>query len=655
MKNLNKLIIIFALAVSATCFAQEYKFGKVSKEELLESSYPLDSTVNAAILYESKQIYYDYTAEQGFVLITEVFKRIKLYNKNGFDHASAEVFLYDGNGAEEKISGLTGITYSISGGAIVETKLKKDGVFKVEDSDYIDKVSFTMPAIKEGSVIEYKYKIMSPFSRSIDRIVLQYDIPIKKIEVSLTIPEYYTFRKLTTGFLPINLKESSESQTKFINGSTLSYGVTKYKINTNNVPAFKMEPYSGNYKNYISTLSFELQSTQFPYSNIRNYVTTWGAIARGAFKDSRFGGAMDNNKYFKNDIDQLVSGISNPREKTTLIYNYVKDKITWNNRNALVPRKNMKKVYQEGVGNAAEINLMLIAMLKYVKVNVKPILVTSSDRPLSLFPTIQGLDYVIARVRIKDDIFFLDATDKYGEPNVLPDRVIHGLGRVITERGNSEMVLFRPSEISKKQNLVMCEIGNDGSVRGKQRINHTFYEAHDFRMQNASKKEDELVKRLEDFYGLQNISEYKVSNIENIGEPVLESFAFETTDEVEVIEDEMFFSPLLFLRNKENIFKSDNRQYPVDMGYGLSKSCSMNIKIPEGYQVIEKPEDMAFQLPENIGSFVFRMNIVGNMIQLSVSETLSSPLVIEKYYPALKKFYDLLIEKESDQVVLKKT
>ena len=650
----NKLMLGLVLISSWTFFAQDVKFGEVSKKELLEVSYPLDSAVVATVLYENKKIRYRYNAEQGFVLITEVFKRIKLYSKNGFDYATEEVFLFDGNGVKEKISGLTGSTYSISGGDIIETKLKKDGIFRVEDSDYINKVSFTMPALKEGSVIEYKYKILSPFSRSIDRIHLQYDIPIKKIDVSLAIPEYYNFRKRTTGFLLVNLKESSDNQNDFISGDRIDYRVTKYEVNSENVPAFKKEPYSGNYKNYISTLSFELQSTQFPYSSITNYGTTWGAIARGAFKDSRFGGAMNTKKYFKEEIDQLVSGTSKPLEKTKLIYGYVKDKMTWNNRHALIPRKSMKKVYQEGVGNAAEINLMLIAMLKYAKIDVKPILVTTNDKPLSLFPTVQGLDYVIARVRIGDDVFFLDATDKYGEPNILPDRVIHGLGRLITERGNSKMILFRPSKVSKKHNLLMCEIDGDGSIKGRQRIRHTFYKAHDFRTKNASKKEEEQVKRLQNAYGLQNISEYKVSNLKDVDKPIIESFAFETSDEVEVIEDEMFFSPLLFLRNKENIFKSDERQYPVDMGYGLTKSYTVNIKIPEGYQVIEKPENTGFKLPENMGSFIFRMKIIENAIQVSVNETLSSPLVIEKYYSALKQFYNQIIQKENDQVVLKK-
>ncbi len=654
MKNTKRLFIGITLLFATFSFGQEAEYGEISKEELLEASYPLDSSANAAVLFEQRKIYYDYDPEKGFILKTEVHKRIKLYNKEGFEQATEEVLLFQTNGRAEKISGLEGSTYSLVGGEIVTTNLKKDGIFKTEISDYVKKTSFTMPALTEGSVVEYRYKIASPYSQSIERIMLQYEIPIKKIKIALAIPEYYTFRKRTVGFLPINLKESTDRQNDFIYGNRIDYKITKYDINANMVPAFKIEPYSGNYQNYISAVSFELQSTQFPYSTITNYASTWGGIARGAFKNSKFGGAMTTNKYFKKDIDALISGVSNPMEKMTLIYDYVKEKMTWNEVSVIMPGKNMKKVYEERVGNSAEINLMLIAMLKYAKVNVKPILVTTGERPLSLFPTVQGLDYVVARVRINDNEYILDATDEYGQPNVLPDRVVHGLGRLISERGDSEMMFFRPKKLSQMQHLVSCEMDKEGNVTGNRRARYTFYGAHDFRVENGTKKEQENIDRLKEHYGLENITEYKVDNMDNLGQPILESFAFETSDEVEVIEDEMFFSPMLFLRGKENIFKSEERKYPIDLRYGFSNNYSVTIKIPEGYTVAEKPEDVGFKLPENMGSFVFRSNISGNMIQLSVNETFSTPLITEQYYMALKTFYGKLVEKQSDQIVLKK-
>ena len=92
MKNFNcliaSLILVFAIQMS---YGQKYEFGKISKDELQEKSYPLDSNANAAVLYENKKVWYEYVKTQGFQLVTEVYQRIKLYNKNGFEHATHEV------------------------------------------------------------------------------------------------------------------------------------------------------------------------------------------------------------------------------------------------------------------------------------------------------------------------------------------------------------------------------------------------------------------------------------------------------------------------------------------------------------------------------------------------------------------------------------
>ena len=53
MKMLHKIIVGIVLFCSVVSTAQQYKFGKVSKEELSETSYPLDKTANATVLYES--------------------------------------------------------------------------------------------------------------------------------------------------------------------------------------------------------------------------------------------------------------------------------------------------------------------------------------------------------------------------------------------------------------------------------------------------------------------------------------------------------------------------------------------------------------------------------------------------------------------------
>ncbi|PKP28757.1 MAG: hypothetical protein CVU01_03400, partial [Bacteroidetes bacterium HGW-Bacteroidetes-18] len=79
---MKKIFIALVLTLIANqLFAQDYKYGKVSKEELEEKYCPLDSSANAAVLYKKRKTFFDYKQDVGFEVVTEIHERIKIYNK----------------------------------------------------------------------------------------------------------------------------------------------------------------------------------------------------------------------------------------------------------------------------------------------------------------------------------------------------------------------------------------------------------------------------------------------------------------------------------------------------------------------------------------------------------------------------------------------
>lgn len=647
MKSKLIMVLVCLVATVYQSFSQEYKFGKVSKEELQEASYPGDSTANAAVLYENKKVYYQYGSSGRFQLITEVHKRVKLYNKNGFDFASEEVFLYKGNRSQEKLTGLKAKTYTLIDDNIVVSDLQKDGIFKSEFSETYNQVKFTLPTLAEGSVIEFKYKIISPFLINIDRVYLQRKIPIKKLIAEIQMPEFFNFKKFTTGYLPINLKKSSASQKDYL--------INVDKVNSYNIPAFKKEPFSGNSQNYISSIVYELSSIDFPGGGYRNFSTSWEDVVNNIFQSNQFGEELKKRNYYIEDLGEILEGISDPNEKINSVYEYVKNKVKWNERNSVFTRKGVKSAYKEGVGNSAEINLMLMSMLSEAGFNVNPVILGTSDKVISLFPTMSGFNYVIARVKLPNgEIIYLDATDEYGAINILPERVVKGTARVIAKNGTSQYLDLRPKKPSLNRYNVQYEVGADGTVNGKRNVRHLGYLAHDFRVKKAAMDDESKVKILKEKYALNEIEDYTTKGIKEFGKGVNERFTFASEDQVEVIENEMFFAPLLFLRDQENIFKSDEREYPVDFGFGFSNMYTININIPEGYEVVECPKPGAFKLPDNLGSFKFRSMVSNGTIQISVNETINASIIPANYYAALKEFYNKVIQKEEEQIVLKK-
>ena len=130
---MKKLVFITFLCIAQIAISQNYKFGKVSEEELLEKTNPDYPEANATVLYKKQQISFEYIQGKGFIQKNEIQERIKIYNKEGFDYATRLVRLYDGSSSYgESLNGLKAVTYNLDGGKIIEDKLKKDGIFEEE-------------------------------------------------------------------------------------------------------------------------------------------------------------------------------------------------------------------------------------------------------------------------------------------------------------------------------------------------------------------------------------------------------------------------------------------------------------------------------------------------------------------------------------------
>ena len=93
---------------------------------------------------------------------------------------------------------------------------------------------------------------------------------------------------------------------------------------------------------------------------------------------------------------------------------------------------------------------------------------------------------------------------------------------------------------------------------------------------------------------------------------------------------------------------------PIEFIVPIKKSYMLNLTIPAGYIVDELPQPVSMTLPDKTASFKYMAKAAGNSIQLicnwEITETFYPP---EKYLD-LKEFYDVLISKQNEQIVLKK-
>ena len=669
MKYLSLITFLF---FSLVITAQDYKFGKVSKEELQEKFNPLDSSARATYLYKYRKTFFEYDTNYGFQLITEVHERIKIYNNEGFDFATKQVSLYEENNQKESFYGLKAYTYSLVDGKVVETKLKKDGVFEEKVSENFSQAKFTLPNIDKGCVVEYKYKISSPFYWVVDEFLFQHDIPIKKLDAIFESPEYFVFKINTKGFLPVSPIKNSNSRTlnyksevslsdnsagdpsKNYRQGEVEYTNNTYSYNLENITALYEEPYVNNIENYRSSVKFELSYTIFPRTPIKYYTTDWEDVVKTIYKSKNFGEQLNKSKYYKNILDQAIETEADISNKIAIVYNLVKNKVKWNGDYGKYTKRGVESAFRQGLGNVAEINLMLISMLRNIGVDANPVLVSTRSNGIPIFPTNEGFNYVLCSVQLAEGVVLLDATSLYSMPNILPYRALNWEGRIIKKNGSSSVISLFSKEMSNNTITMMVKLFENGDLEGSYRGAKTRHNALLYRNKFNKSNEDSFVENLENKYGGIEVSNFKVVNSKNLSKPVMESYKFIKESQADVIGDKIYFSPLFFLATKENLFKLEKREFPIDFGYPSKSIYRISMILPEGFQIESIPKSSAVTLPENLGMFKYTISQADSKIQLIIDSEINESIISPMYYEVLKEFFKQMIEKENEQVVLAK-
>lgn len=662
--------IILALIFPVLVFAQNYELGKVTLEELNQKQHPTDTSAVAAILFSKGKSYFEYIENSHFVLMTDIEVKIKIYKKGGLNWANKEIAYYIGGNDDESVVINKATTYNLVNGKIEKTKLNGDGEFKENVNKFWATKKITMPNVKEGSIIEYKYTIKSPYFSNLQDWKFQETIPVDYSEYKTIIPEYYSYNYYSRGNVKLNIKKETKYRSIDLydkelaaRGRNISYQNTTTRISLSenvtiidakNVPALVEEQYTNNIDNYLSSIQYQLASKQFPNELVKAYAESWEDVAKHINENYNFGDELKKDNYFESDYVNLVSGKDlSFNEKIKTIYDFVKNHYKWNEMSNIYTDVGVSKAYKDGVGNVAEINFTLIAMLRKAGLSANPILLATRSQPINLYPSTTAFNYVICGVEIGDKIIFLDATDKHLKPDVLPTRALNYVGRLVRQNSTSTEIDLSPKMHSKNTVMIYASIDNQ-AIKGNIKETLTENRAYNFRNKNNSISQDSYLENIEKSLTGFEILDYKIENKTNVDEAIKEDYNFIANNEIEVINDKLFFKPMMFFALDENPFKQDKRDYPIDFKYPTHDNYTITYNLPQGYVVESMPEKINIATEDNLATYSFLIANSGNKVQVVSNFYINSSLVSSDYYESLKGFFNQVYLKMNEKIVLKK-
>jgi hypothetical protein len=105
---------------------------------------------------------------------------------------------------------------------------------------------------------------------------------------------------------------------------------------------------------------------------------------------------------------------------------------------------------------------------------------------------------------------------------------------------------------------------------------------------------------------------------------------------------------------KENPFKSADRKYPIDFGYNRDKTIVVNYTFPQGYTVVNLPQSTSMKLPGNTAVFSCKSTVTEGKITIMYKISINKSLFVQTEYADLREFYNQIVNKSAEPIVLKK-
>lgn len=661
MKRLY-IIAFTTLVLVAAASAQEnqYGFGDVTFEELNLKRYDKDPEAEALVLCDIGDSYF-FDTDNGYDIRFTRIKRIKIFNKSGIRYATVTIPFYtDGYGRTELVKSIEANCYNMENGAVVEAHLNPKSVYEEVVSDHWKAKKFVIPNVREGSVIEFKYMLETPFHFNLPDWEFQGPIPALLSQYVVSMIPFYDYKYIIQGTPKLDIKTVVKSTKPRVYGSVsegYAGGSTGFKFNDlvhtfgmKDIPAFRDEYFITSRNDYIIKLDFQLANFYSPTGTIKEIMTTWPKMIDEFLKHEDFGGYI---KKCKKPAEDALYGLKstppqNQEEQCQKIIEFVKTNFKWNENYGKFTDKSPKELLIEKQGNPADINLFMIAMLQAAGMNADPVILSTRDNGKVKvdYPFESFFNYVIAAIRINDRLILADGTEPMLAFDCIPTRCINEFGLLISDADVSWIALGNSNISTNRTDIKITVDPENMTARADVAIAADQYEAYNYKTTFQNDLED-IAGQLT-MNNIRKISGLKTQNYEDASKPYLLSFEAET--ELESINNQIIISQFLHFPITDNKLKTTVRTYPVDMVYPVSFEFVSTIIVPSLYKVTSVPDN--FLMDNELMSIKLNYTVNDDQIEAKGNYTYKKGVYSTSEYSRLKSYINAVIEEFNKPIIV---
>ena len=630
------------------------KFGKPTKEEMQMTVYEADPNAEAVVLCRLTDV--EYTVQQSSYLVDYRDKcRIKVLKPSGARFAKVVIpyqvamsvnnnitglklnakslpqpggssnSYFEGEGVsmtedvfavegDEDLESVKATAFNMEGGKVVKTSLKKSEIVKKKIDEHNYLVEFTVPNVKEGTVIEYEYTIHSQLFWQLRDWYAQCEIPVVYAKLDMNIPSYLIFNIEDHGIQRLTYSCTAGSLSFKLDSDPLA---KQTQVKTNhyvyigrNLMAMPKDDYVWNAQDHWAGITAELKQYRLPGAAQMDYARTWEQIDEMILTSDDLGIHLNDHSPLASELKEAkIEEITNPRERVAAVYKLVMSKVKWNGKYELSPAP-VAETLKKGEGSNADINLLLIQSLHEVGLTAAPVMLRTRDLGLLPynFPSFSKLStFLVGVVMPSGGNIYLDASNKNGWLNMLPEVMLVEKARLVQKGNKSQWVNLQKESKAERSTVIDAKLSADGTLSGKQTT----------RNEGGETVESEYTKKGQVSDGVISICPFPDKLI-------------------------------------ENPFTAETRKMPVEFPCIGSNRVVITFALPEGYTIVGEPRNTTVLTPDKGVEGRIHTTFGEGRVQMSCQFSINKLSHSEKNYADLRQIFDMLSKYTSEQLTIKK-
>ena len=466
------LLQLFVLLFWPACMAMaqdkvNMKFGKPTKEEMQMTTYEAEPDAEAVVLCRLTDV--EYSIQQtGYLVDYREKVRIKVLKPSGVRYAKVvipflkntpidnrnssskkvlKVDATDNNSvsssfeeqagamttadldrySEESVEDVKATAYNLQGSKVVKSVLKKGAFVETKIDDQHCQVEFTVPDVKEGTVIEYEYTLHSELFWLLHDWFAQCEIPVVYAKLDMNIPRYLLFNLEEHGVQRlITSCESGTMRFKLESDPLAAQTVVPsnhYVSVGRNLKGMKQGNGVWSMQDNCAGITALLKHYSMRGAAVVDYTRTWEQIDEMVLKSDDLGKQLQEHSPLAAELKEAkIEEIADMRQRAEAVAKLVLSKVEWNGRYEMSPA-NTEETLKNGGGSNVDINMLLLQSLQDVGLNAAPVTLRMRNQGVLTmdYPSVQKYTTFIVGVVLPQGNLYLDASSADGHFNALPE------------------------------------------------------------------------------------------------------------------------------------------------------------------------------------------------------------------------------------------